>query len=272
MNMSKKISFIFVLIFSFILFNNNVYAGKCSDVGDWSLQGDPQKEEACINQVEDGYKCQKSSDSSASGLAGGWTCIRSNTCANGYVLYGDKCIQTNQFNEILNTTCDEVSSKDTCEILRNCKWENNKCSEDYVAENPCSDRNIILALRFIGYLLMVAKVAIPLIIIVVGTIDLFKSVVDKDEKSLVKQAKILGMRIVAGIFVFFIPTIVYALFELSSDLKIVNSDKYKKCVGCVLDAKNCTIPSISSSSDSSNDSQSHESSSNRVHGGDGGSY
>ena len=145
--------------------------------------------------------------------------------------------------EANNTVACNTYTKQQCSTISKCEWNNveNECQEVYVAEMPCDDDNIKIALRFFGYLLMVAKVAIPLIIIVMGTIDLFKSVVDKDEKSFAKQLKILLMRIVAGIFVFFLPSIIYALFGISSDLNIVNENKYKGCIDCVLKPTICQV-------------------------------
>ena len=139
--------------------------------------------------------------------------------------------------------CNTYSTEQQCSGVQNCEWNHveNKCDEVFVAEQPCSDDNIKTALRFFGYLLMIAKVAIPMIIIIMGTFDLFKSVIDKDEKSLGKQVKILLMRIVAGVFVFFIPTIVYALFGISSDLKIVEDEKYRDCIDCVLNPTVCIV-------------------------------
>jgi len=131
--------------------------------------------------------------------------------------------------------------KASCKINRNCKWTGADCIDSYVAADPCSDKNIQITLRFVGYLLFIAKIAIPLIIIVVATFDLFKSVIDKDEKSFGKQLKIVLMRLVAGIFVFFLPTIVYALFNLSAELKIVEDAKYQTCVTCLLKPTQCNI-------------------------------
>ena len=47
------------------------------------------------------------------------------------------------------------------------------------------------------------------------------------------------MRIFAGVFVFFIPTIIYALFSISSDLNIVEEQKYKTCADCLLKPTSC---------------------------------
>lgn len=148
-------------------------------------------------------------------------------------------IQSNAENN--KVPCSTYGTEQQCGTIGKCKWNKgeNECQEVYVAEMPCSDDNIKIALRFFGYLLMVAKLAVPLIIIVMGIFDLFKSVIDKDEKSLTKQIKILLMRIVGGVFIFFLPTIVYALFSISSDLKIVEDNKYQTCVDCLLKPTIC---------------------------------
>ena len=136
--------------------------------------------------------------------------------------------------------CSSLDKK-ACQYNRSCSWTGADCIDNYVAADPCNDKNIQTSLRFIGYLLFIAKIAIPLIIIVMATFDLFKSVVDKDEKSLGKQVKLILMRIVAGIFVFFLPTIVYALFNISAELNIVNDSKYQGCVTCLLKPTECNI-------------------------------
>ena len=131
--------------------------------------------------------------------------------------------------------------KNSCKGVGDCQWSGGVCRDKYIAQDPCNDVNVKTALRFLGYLLMIARVAVPLIIIVMGTFDIYKSVIDKDEKSLTKQVKILIMRIVAGVFIFFLPTLVYALFELSAEFKIVSDAKYQGCVTCLLKPTECNI-------------------------------
>lgn len=109
---------------------------------------------------------------------------------------------------------------------------------EYVAQDPCSENDIRKVLRLFGYLLLIAKIAVPFIIIGYGTFDLFKSVVDKDEKSLTKQLKQLGIRILTGLIVFFIPNIVYALFSVSDKLGVINTSDYKECANCLLEPTN----------------------------------
>lgn len=115
---------------------------------------------------------------------------------------------------------------------------------EYVAENPCDEDSIRRVLKIIGYVLLIAKVAVPLIIIGFGTVDLFKSVVDKDEKSLGKQLKQLGIRIIAGIIVFFIPTFINAFFQISDTLNVIETDQFKTCASCLLEPTNDTKCSV----------------------------
>lgn len=124
---------------------------------------------------------------------------------------------------------------------------------EYVAENPCDENSIRVVLRIFGYILLIARIIVPLIIIGFGTIDLFKSVVDKDEKSLGKQVKRLGMRILAGLIVFFVPNIISVFFSLSDKLNIMETDQYKTCSNCLLKPNSCEVEDINSSTNNSND-------------------
>lgn len=126
-----------------------------------------------------------------------------------------------------------------------------KDDNEYLAEDPCGENSIKQVLRFFGYLLLLAKVIIPLIIIGFGTFDLFKAVTDKDEKSLGKQIKTLGVRIFAGIFVFFIPNLVYAVFGLTEKLNVIEQDKYKTCANCLLKPTACDVKDSNDNSDES---------------------
>lgn len=115
---------------------------------------------------------------------------------------------------------------------------------EYVAENPCDENSIRVILRVFGYILLIARIAVPLIIIGFGTFDLFKSVVDKDEKSLGKQVKRLGIRVFAGLLVFFVPNIVSVFFSLSDKLNIMETDQYKTCSNCLLKPNSCEVEDI----------------------------
>lgn len=67
-------------------------------------------------------------------------------------------------------------------------------------------------LTFIGWALTIVKVAIPFIIIAYGILDLGKAVTASKEDEIKTAAKRLLFRAIAGICIFFVPSIVLWLF------------------------------------------------------------
>ena len=62
--------------------------------------------------------------------------------------------------------------------------------------------------QIVGYIIVIVKIVIPLVIIILGIIDLGKAVVSSDDKAISKSVKSLAMRIVAAVCIFFVPTVV----------------------------------------------------------------
>lgn len=165
------------------------------------------------------------------------------------VIIGFLLINVNKVSVNAQTTtalsCSTFTNKKKCEAMSyKCRWISGSCQEQNVAQEPCNDNNIRKVLKIFGYFLLIAKVIIPLMIIGFGTFDLYKSVVDKDEKSIYKQLKVLGFRILAGMVVFFIPNIIYAVFGLSDRLNIIDTEEYNVCATCVLDPLNEEVCSV----------------------------
>ena len=156
-------------------------------------------------------------------------------------------VTVNVYADTNNTTtvdCYSLNTKDKCNVYSKCRWMSGTCQEQYVASDPCNDNNIKKVLKIFGYVLMIAKFVIPLMIIGFGIMDLYKAVIDKDEKSLTKQIKKLGVRILAGLIVFFVPNMVYAVFSLSDTLNVVDTTDYQACANCIFDPTNENLCSI----------------------------
>ena len=85
--------------------------------------------------------------------------------------------------------------------------------------------------RFVGYFLFWFKIIIPLIIIILGVIDLGRAVVSSKDDEVKKASTGLLKRVVIGIVIFFIPTIVYMLFGL---VNIGHGHSAKACYECLL--------------------------------------
>ena len=96
----------------------------------------------------------------------------------------------------------------------------------------CSDLAPIW--QIIGWVLWVFKIAIPIIIIVFGMIDLGKAVVASKDDEIKKSVKSLVMRAIAGIVIFFIPTLVGAIFSLVGEFGSEEyQDEYGICSDCI---------------------------------------
>ena len=89
--------------------------------------------------------------------------------------------------------------------------------------------------RLVGKILGVFKIVIPLLVIIYGMIDLGKAVVASKDDEIKKAAKQLLIRIIAGIVIFFIPTIVGFAFSLAD----AAGASYTMCENCITSSGNC---------------------------------
>lgn len=103
------------------------------------------------------------------------------------------------------------------------------------AVNFCSQTKSIWVL--IGKILSIFKIVIPLLIIVFGMIDLGKAVVASKDDEIKKAAKQLGMRILAGVVIFFVPTIVGFAFTLADGFN--SEGDYAVCEACITNPNGC---------------------------------
>lgn len=85
---------------------------------------------------------------------------------------------------------------------------------------------------FLGRLLTVFKIVVPILILAFGAIDFGKAVVASDDKEIKKALKSLLMRVLAGAVIFFIPVIIDFAFSLISDFDALDKD-YEVCVSCL---------------------------------------
>ena len=68
--------------------------------------------------------------------------------------------------------------------------------------------------QIVGIVLLVFKIVIPILLIVWGMLDLGKAVVAAKDDEIKKATKSLAFRAVAGILIFFIPTLVSVIIEM----------------------------------------------------------
>ncbi len=100
------------------------------------------------------------------------------------------------------------------------------------AFDPCQEENVLKVLRVVGYILYVAKILIPLILIVMGSIDFAKAVISSDDKALKEAAGTLVRRFIAAVIIFLLPTILNMLLDLIDNIADIQED-YGNCTECI---------------------------------------
>lgn len=83
------------------------------------------------------------------------------------------------------------------------------------AEVSCGEGSTLVDVIAIVRLVMnIICIAVPIIMILMGTIDLFKAVTAGKDEDIKKKQKALITRIIAGVLVFLVPTIVSVIMNL----------------------------------------------------------
>ncbi len=125
---------------------------------------------------------------------------------------------------------------------------NNKTSDDKEDSDDEDDSNsfgdngpcnrLKSPLKFIGYILLIVKIVIPLLLIIFGVIDLFKAVTGGKDGEITKSLKTFIFRLIAGVAIFFIPTIISFIFSLVDGFDSVESE-FNICQKCILNVSQC---------------------------------
>ena len=82
-------------------------------------------------------------------------------------------------------------------------------------------------LRIVGIVVWGIKVVVPIILIVVGMMDLAKAVTEKSEDKIKEAQQKLVKRAIAAVLVFLVVSLVGVV------MKIVGDDSYSECMGCI---------------------------------------
>lgn len=103
-------------------------------------------------------------------------------------------------------------------------------------DSLCSNNGIKSAFKIVGYVIAIVKWIVPLIIIVFGMIDFGKAVISNDEKTINKATGALIRRFIAGIAIFFVPTIIMAILnvlQISKGIEKETDTNFGACTKCL---------------------------------------
>ena len=104
--------------------------------------------------------------------------------------------------------------------------------------NICKQSGILKSFRFLGYLLLIAKIIIPILLIIMGSIDFAKAMVASNQDAVQKAGKSFAIRIATAVIIFVLPTIINFVFGLLPNY----TNDYNKCRTCIFKPNDCEIP------------------------------
>lgn len=88
--------------------------------------------------------------------------------------------------------------------------------------------------QIIGWVLLVFKIVIPVLLIIFGMIDLGKAVIASKSDEVKKATSSLAMRAVAAVAIFLIPTIIGFVMSFVSDFKDSGAQAdFNVCKNCI---------------------------------------
>lgn len=88
--------------------------------------------------------------------------------------------------------------------------------------------------QIVGYVLLVVKIVIPILLIIFGIIDLGKAVIASKSDEVKKSVTSLAYRALAAVVIFLIPTIVGLIMGFVSDFKDSTAEQdFNVCKACI---------------------------------------
>ena len=103
----------------------------------------------------------------------------------------------------------------------------------------CDYGGVRRTFMILGIIINIVKIVVPLIIIISGMVAFAKPILSGKTEDLTGTGMILAKKIIAGIVIFYIPTILNFAFELNPDY---DKTSYYQCTECMNNPDGCTIP------------------------------
>ena len=82
----------------------------------------------------------------------------------------------------------------------------------------CENPDILRVIYFLKILIDIEKILVPIALIVIGSIDLSKSVMSNDEKEQKKKLNLFIKRLIYAVVIFLVPWIIEVFISLLGDL------------------------------------------------------
>lgn len=111
-------------------------------------------------------------------------------------------------------------------------------AEDLIIEEIhfCEESGVQTTFQIVGYLLFAAKIVVPLLLIILGSIDFAKATISSDDKAPKEALMSFIRRVLIAVIIFFIPTILNFLLSLVyGATEAFSDDSFESCTDCLFD-------------------------------------
>lgn len=104
--------------------------------------------------------------------------------------------------------------------------------------DPATNPQLVASFKLVGIFVTIAKIIVPVILIIMGSLDMSKAVVSKDNDAIQKSLIVFLKRSIAGVLIFLAPNIILGVFHMIDGMDNFDS-AYQTCVDCILGSSEC---------------------------------
>ena len=136
-----------------------------------------------------------------------------------------------------NNKLDKTEANKTVENLNKNKNNSSKTSTTTDLDFCKSTASVW---QIVGWVFMIVKIVLPILLIIFGVMDFSKAVMASKDDEIKKAANSLGIRAIAAVAVFFVPTLVGIVMGLIVDFANSGAKAdYDICKTCILSPSSC---------------------------------
>ena len=243
---NKKILMAVVLAFFLFVSMINVGAKACDSI---SKEKKCNKQSSCkwysnkcYTKSDAQNKCTKDCSSRSTNETVVYQCLKQSCGIDVDKLAEEKqnceskCETKNAGNSSAISSCKKSCGTASVKVITSKNAKNNINTSDEV--NFCASTAKIW--KIIGMIFTIFKIIIPIILIILGSVDLARAIFDKED-GIIKAAKRLLFRFLSAIIIFLLPslvTTVIGLFLGFKDDKTIRED-YEYCKTCIVSPGSC---------------------------------
>lgn len=106
----------------------------------------------------------------------------------------------------------------------------------------CDEKGVLKTLKIVNVVITVAKILVPILLIIYGSIDYGKAALAENHDALEKTTQAFIKKIIVAVAIFLIPTIVNSIISFSqssTDKTDAKSGPFTKCAMCFAGDKSC---------------------------------